>query len=98
LKDEDIPHRTKAYSLLRGAFDDEYTSLKMNLQLALGCISLTIDLWSNMNLHSFMAVMAHWMERGKNGKLELHAALITFHEVIGNHSGENLGKILMDII
>ena len=69
-----------------------------NAQNALGCISLTSDLWSDPNLRSFMAVTAHWMAKGKTNQLELRSALIAFREVVGSHSGENLSHVLFDII
>lgn len=61
-------------------------------------MSLTSDLWSDLNLRSFMAVTAHWMARGKTNQLELRSALIAFREVDGCHAGYNLGQYLFDII
>ncbi len=61
-------------------------------------MSLTSDMWSDVNRRSFMAVTAHWMAKGRTGRLELRSTLIAFREVEGCHAGDNLGQILFDII
>lgn len=74
------------------------TNTYCNYQDALGRISLTSDMWSDLNRRSFMAVTAHWMAKGSPDQLVLCSALITFREVDGCHTGDNLGQILFDII
>ena len=69
-----------------------------NYQDALGHISLTSDMWTDLNQRSFMAVTAHWMAKGDSNQLELRSALIAFREVDGSHSGDNLGQVLFDIV
>jgi len=116
LRDADIPHRSKALTLIKKEYDSKCQSLKNNLKVsllcyaipdtktycnyqdALGRISLTSDLWSDLNQRSFMAVTAHWMARGSSNQLDLCSALIAFREVDGSHTGDNLGQILFDII
>jgi hypothetical protein len=44
-----------------------------------------------------MAITVHWMGKRRN-QLELCSALIAFREVTGHHSGDNLGKVLFNII
>ena len=67
-------------------------------QVALGHVSLTSDMWQDLNKQSFMAVTAHWTARGSSNRLELRSALIAFREVDGCHTGNHLGQILFDII
>ncbi|KAH9964911.1 hypothetical protein BC827DRAFT_1086744, partial [Russula dissimulans] len=76
LEDTDIPHQKKILTLMTNEFDDEYQNLKNDLKESLGRVSLTSDLWSDINLRSFMAVTAHWLARGKINTLELRSALI----------------------
>jgi len=116
LKDTDIPHWSKALTLIKNKYDSKYQSLKDNLKVrsfcdaipdisayckyqdALGRVSLTSDMWSDLNRRSFMAVTAHWVAKGRTNQLELRSALIAFREVDGSHSGENLGQVLFEII
>jgi len=116
LKDTDIPHRSKALTLIKNEYDSKYQSLKNDLKVcllyyaipdtrtycmyqdALGRVSLTSDMWSDLNRRSFMAVTAHWMAKGRSNHLELRSALVAFQEVNGSHSGDNMGQVLFDII
>jgi len=61
-------------------------------------VSLTLDMWSDFNRNSFMAVTAHWMAKGRTNQLELRSALVAFREVDGSHTGDNLGEVLFEII
>ena len=64
-----------------------------------------MDLWSNPNLSPFMAVTAHWIETklkdtpaGPQYDLHLHADLIGFHQVLGNHNGEHLMQAFLYVL
>jgi hypothetical protein len=58
----------------------------------LGIISYTADIWSDDNLHPFLAITAHWIKRGSNGSLIMRADLVAFTYIPGSHSGENIAK------
>ena len=64
-----------------------------------------MDLWSDPNLSPFMAVTAHWIEMklkdtpaGPQYDLHLHANLIGFHWVPGNHNGEHLAQAFLYVL
>jgi hypothetical protein len=78
---------------------------KQNIQKSLGKISLTSDLWSDMNLTPFMAVTAHWIEgeeittpQGPQYKLILRTYLIGFHRVPGRHNGDHLACAFLYVL
>jgi hypothetical protein len=66
-------------------------------QQSAGRISLTMDIWSNKSLSSFLAVTAHWLSIN-NGKLALRAALIGFHQMRGMHSGNAIALGIFSVI
>lgn len=57
-------------------------------------MSLTFDGWTSKIMTSYLAVMGHWMTR----EWQLHSKLLSFSEVLGSHTGENLGEELYDIL
>ena len=60
---------------------------------------MTTDAWSNTNLTSFLGVTAHYIVReGSNGHLLLRSGLLAFRHIRGSHTGENLARILSEII
>jgi len=62
-----------------------------------GMVSTTVDGWSvNMTSASFLGVTGQWMDV-IYGKLRLHAEVIGFHEVSGDHSGETLEQYFMGV-
>lgn len=63
-----------------------------------------MDMWTDSNLTPYMAVMAHWIEaqevmtaKGPIYKLSLHADLIGFRRVPGQHTGEHLAGAFIHI-
>lgn len=68
-------------------------------QNAIGRVSLTTDVWSDLSLTLFLGVSAHYIIRETNSnQLILRSGLLAFRHVKGLHSGENLAKILFGII
>jgi hypothetical protein len=58
-----------------------------------------MDIWSDQNRRSFMALTAHWiaMVRGTTA-LQLEADLTAFHRLYGNHDGESLAAIVLQLL
>lgn len=58
-----------------------------------------MDAWSTPNLTSFLGVTAHYIVReGGSKRLLLRSGLLTFRHIKGSHTGENLAKILFQVI
>ena len=70
IEEKDLPHRTKMTSLILDEFKKERNKFAQDMRKAEGRISYTTDLSSDLNLDSFMAIMAHYMFRKKTGQLE----------------------------
>lgn len=56
-------------------------------------------MWSSDNLNSYIAVTAHWIAQDeKTGPLSMRTALIAFRHVLGEHTGEALGRLFLEIL
>ncbi|ESK82036.1 restless-like transposase, partial [Moniliophthora roreri MCA 2997] len=56
--------------------------------------SLSLDAWTSSNGYTFIALVIHYI--GNDGKLE--ECLIDFLELIGEHSGENMCKVVWNAV
>jgi len=71
------------------------------VQSAIGKVSTTMDIWSDPNLQSYMAVTAHWLEVVKeNGcdELCLQSGLIGFMSMSMHHTGEHIATAFYHVI
>jgi hypothetical protein len=71
----------------------------------MGKISFTMDLWTDFNMKSYMAVTAHWLQKVSlqqsktlQPKLTLCSDLIGFVHIPGSHTGERLAKVFLHIL
>jgi hypothetical protein len=60
---------------------------------------VTLDGWSSLARDPYLGVTVHWVHSRPETPTEwsLRTLLLAFREVKGNHSGENLAKIVMEI-
>ena len=75
------------------------TFLILSTQAAVGRISFTMDIWSDQNRRGHLALTAHWIATiiGTTS-LKLEADLIAFHRIHGDHDGESLATILLQLL
>jgi hypothetical protein len=93
-KESDIPHRTKITdSVLERASLIE-AELAKELERAPGRISLTFDGWSSSIMVAYIGVTAHYI----TDDWELRAELLSFKDLPGSHTGENMAEVLYDIL
>ena len=87
----------KAASTIRGwvikAFETRKDELRKELRGARSAISISFDLWTSPNAFGVLGVIAHFIS--KTGKRR-HAVL-GLREVVGEHSGENMAAVLLEI-
>jgi hypothetical protein len=97
---DDDPHQTQMANLIIEKYNDEVKRIAEELGQALGRISFSMDLWSNPNLCSFMAVTAHYIIRDKSdgGRLKYKCGLVTFRHITTTHSGEHLAEHFFNIL
>ena len=58
-----------------------------------------LDGWSSLARDPYLGVTVHWVHSTPESPTEwsLRTLLLAFREVKGNHSGDNLAKIVMEI-
>ena len=61
---------------------------------------MTLDGWSSLARDPYLGVTIHWVHSTLESltKWSLRTMLLAFWEVKGNHSGDNLAKLVMEII
>ena len=65
----------------------------------MGQVSFTMDIWSDQNLQSYLAMTVHWIARvEQTDGLKLRMALIAFHCLTGRHDGKSLAKIVLHLL
>ena len=65
----------------------------------MGKISFTTDMWSSDSLDSYLTMTVHWIAQDeKTGSLFMKIVLVAFCHVLGEHSGEELGNIIFEIL
>lgn len=76
----------------------KYDEGRMHLQRLLDetCfpISLSLDIWTSTVTGSYLAIVGHWI--GEDYKY--HERLIDFIELEGQHTGENIAKVVIDVL
>ncbi len=68
------------------------------LQVSLGRISFTADLWTDPILRAFMAVTAHYIIRVEDRRLVLKGRLIAFKHIVGHHDGASLARAFFAVL
>jgi len=56
-----------------------------------------MDIWSDQNHHSYLAITTHWIAN-ETGTLRSRAALIAFHCLCGGHDGKTVGEIVVKFL
>jgi hypothetical protein len=75
------------------------TLLIFFIQAALGRVSFTMDMWSDQLQRPYLAMTAHWIAETEGAlTLELKSALIAFHRMRENHTGNKLAKTVMYLL
>jgi hypothetical protein len=69
----------------------------MIIKAAPGLVSKTADGWTvNTMKAAFLGVTTHWIEI-KAAKWKMQAEVIGFRSILGDHSGENLGRYFVGV-
>ena len=65
----------------------------------MGQISFTMDMWSNRNRRSYLAITAHWIASIEDSTaLRLKTALIAFHRLRGRHDRSSLAAVVLQLL
>ena len=66
----------------------------------MGKISFTMDVWTDLNMKTYMAVTVHWLQKVslQQSKLILCSNLIGFVHISGSHTEDHLAKVFVNIL
>jgi hypothetical protein len=79
---------------VKDAFEAKRETLRQDMRDAHSNISISFDLWTSPNYLAILGVVAHFID--KFGKRRI--AVLGLRELNGEHSGENMAEILLQII
>ena len=69
----------------------------MIIQEAPASVSITSHTWTvNTTKAAFLGVTAHWIEI-REGRWSVRVEVVGFQSILGDHSGENLGRYIMGV-
>ena len=108
---KDIPGRTTMMTLVKERARVIEEELAKHLKVSAGCysnmmlliyvsqdvpgrVSLTFDSWTSAIMTTYIAVMVHYIDE----QWQLVTELLSFAELPGSHSGENMGTHLFNIL
>lgn len=112
MKDGDVYHRTKTMGsvqerakAMEAELDKELevctpefvrsiSQLNKALEDCPGKVSLTFDGWTSKIMTAYLAITAHYI----TADWELKSDLLSFQELEGSHSGENIGDVLFNTV
>ena len=75
-------------------FETAKATIKERLSLARSRIHISYDLWTSPNHKAMIAIVAHWTAEG----YEVKSALLAIRDVHGEHSGENIAKVVYPVM
>jgi hypothetical protein len=100
LLDKDIPRHTKTRDEILECAKLAVQRVKEKLKNIDSKISVTFDSWTSEPGMPFLSVTTHYIDSqdSKPQEWELKSEQLTFTIINGNHSGSNIGRILIETI
>jgi hypothetical protein len=81
--------------LLEASFFRHRENLVSRLKAWSTQIHFSVDIWSSPNHHSFLAIVAHFIDRDSR---QLRKALLALRELEGAHSGEAIAEMFLEVV
>ncbi|KAK7025717.1 HAT family dimerization domain-containing protein [Favolaschia claudopus] len=97
LKESDIPHRTKMRGEILTRASEAEDRLREKLSKIPGQVSFTFDTWTSKTGDPFFGVTGHYIDSPPDSPEDwsLKSEQLAYTPIEGNHSGQNLSKILV---
>jgi hypothetical protein len=93
-----LNHLPKAAKTIRSwvmnTFISKKQQLREDLRLSRSRISISFDLWTSPNPYAILGVIAMWIDA--TGKRR--ATVLGIRRVYGEHTGENLGSVVLELL
>lgn len=76
------------------------TNLQDHLQHVDSKVSMTFDSWTSLNGDPFLSITGHYIDSPQDNphQWRLKTEQLAFSPIEGNHSGQNIGRILLEAI
>lgn len=88
-----LPTRRKITSMITGIYDSKRQALKIKLESA-DTMSLTLDLWSDRRMRSFLGVTIHLL----SSDMSINSYLLDISYFTGKHTGDNIANHCLSVI
>lgn len=100
LTEHDIPHRTKLTETIKARAEAIVNVIRERLAKVDSKVSMTFDSWTSIIGDPFFSVTGHyiWSPDDKPQQWELRREQLSFAHIEGNHSGQNIARMLIDSI
>lgn len=100
LSDNDIPHRTKTRDEILERARLAIERVQEKLKHVDSKISMMFDSWTSEPGDPFLSITAHYIDSPTDTpqEWELKTEQLAFTPINGNHSGANIGRILIETI
>ena len=100
LSESDIPHRTKLTETIKARALAMVEVISQRLAKVDSQVSMTFDSWTSIVGDPFLSVTGHyiWNPEGKPQQWELRREQLVFEHIEGNHGGQNIGRMLVEVI
>jgi len=100
LSDRDIPHRNKVRQEILALAKVVESCIRDRLQGIDGRISFTFDSWTSEAGDPYLLVTGHYIlvPAGAPQEWELRSEQLAFTAIEGNHSGDNIGNMLVHVV
>lgn len=95
---EDLPSRDVVRMNIKNKFVQFIKGIRSDIGAAPGKASINHDLWTeDHSSTAFFGITAQWIDVKDLRPWTLRAEVIGFHKVLGDHSGQNLGRQLLKV-
>ncbi|KAF5347876.1 hypothetical protein D9757_013414 [Collybiopsis confluens] len=105
LKESDIPHRHTLRTRILESVDEYWNEIAKEMQSAEGTVSITDDIWTDLEKRAFLAITGHWISAkiiktstGEKKELTMHSALIGFVRLPGSHTGHHISEAFVSVM
>lgn len=90
---EDLPSRATVRTYLQNSFATFMDEVRSAIRRAIGDVLTNFDLWTEEHANiAFFGLTGQWIDITEPGIWRFRAEVLAMHQVLGTHSGANLGK------
>ena len=84
-------------AIVQQTFLEQKATIKSKLQMALGRVHFSVDMWSAPSKTGYQAIVAHFIDSSSSPP-QLAKALIALREHKGSHGGREQASVFLDVV